>query len=140
VSIKTSWHFKIPGEPVGKGRPRATTINGQARMYTPAKTASYEARVIDAFMRQGIQPIAGSVGISIAATFSMPMSWSLKKRQAMGGKHCCKKPDADNILKVVSDALNGVAYRDDAAIVSAHVTKRWGQDGRVLVILDAVDD
>jgi Holliday junction resolvase RusA-like endonuclease len=140
MSIKTSWHFKIPGEPVGKGRPRATTINGQARMYTPAKTASYEARVIDAFMRQGIQPIAGSVGISIAATFSMPISWSMKKRKAMDGKHCCKKPDADNILKVVGDALNGVAYRDDAAIVSAHVTKRWGQDGGVLVILDAIEE
>ena len=37
--------FTIPGPPVGKGRPRATTVGGMARMYTPKKTASYEGLV-----------------------------------------------------------------------------------------------
>ena len=34
------------------------------------------------------------------------------------------KPDADNILKLCADALNGVAYHDDAQIVEKKATKR----------------
>jgi Holliday junction resolvase RusA-like endonuclease len=132
--------FTIPGEPVGKGRPRATTINGMARMYTPKKTASYEGRVIDAFVRAGGVMLGGNIAMTIHATFSMPVSWSMKKRQAMDGKHCCKKPDADNVLKVVADALNGIAYRDDAAIVYASIEKRWGQDGSVRVLVREIAD
>ena len=37
--------FFVPGQPVGKGRPRATVRAGRARLYTPAKTEKYEARV-----------------------------------------------------------------------------------------------
>jgi len=132
--------FTIPGEPVGKGRPRATTINGMARMYTPKKTASYEGRVIDAFVRAGGVMLGGNIAMTIHATFSMPVSWSMKKRQAMDGAYCIKKPDADNILKVVADALNGIAYRDDAAIVYASIEKRWGQDGSVRVLVREVAD
>jgi Holliday junction resolvase RusA-like endonuclease len=132
--------FTIPGEPVGKGRPRAKTINGMARMYTPKKTASYEARVIDAFVRAGGVMLGGNIAMTIHATFSMPMSWSMKKRQAMDGAYCIKKPDADNVLKVVADALNGIAYRDDAAIVYASIEKRWGQDGSVRVLVREITD
>jgi Holliday junction resolvase RusA-like endonuclease len=132
--------FTIPGEPVGKGRPRATTINGMARMYTPKKTASYEGRVIDAFVRAGGVMLGGDIAMAIHVTFSMPVSWSMKKRQAMDGAYCTKKPDADNILKVVADALNGIAYRDDAAIVYASIEKRWGQDGSVRVLVREIAD
>jgi len=132
--------FTIPGEPVGKGRPRATTINGMARMYTPKKTASYEGRVIDAFVRAGGVMLGGNIAMTIHATFSMPVSWSMKKRQAMDGAYCIKKPDADNVLKVVADALNGIAYRDDAAIVYASIEKRWGQDGSVRVLVREIAD
>jgi Holliday junction resolvase RusA-like endonuclease len=132
--------FTIPGEPVGKGRPRATTINGMARMYTPKKTASYEGRVIDAFVRAGGVMLGGNIAMTVHATFSMPMSWSMKKRQAMDGAYCTKKPDADNVLKVVADALNGIAYRDDAAIVHASIEKRWGQDGSVRVLVREITD
>jgi Holliday junction resolvase RusA-like endonuclease len=132
--------FTIPGEPVGKGRPRATTINGMARMYTPKKTASYEGRVIDAFVRAGGVMLIGNIAMAIHATFSMPVSWSMKKRQAMDGAYCTKKPDADNVLKVVADALNGIAYRDDAAIVYASIEKRWGQDGGVRVLVREIAD
>jgi Holliday junction resolvase RusA-like endonuclease len=130
--------FEIPGPPVGKGRPRATTINGMARMYTPKKTTSYESLVIMAYKQAGGVKLDGMLQMNISATFEMPLSWSMKKRREHDGKPCGKKPDGDNILKIVADALNGVAYHDDAAIVYATVGKRWGQDGGVTVaILEA---
>ena len=43
-----------------------------------------------------------------------------------------KKPDADNIAKVVCDALNGLAYKDDAQVIDLTVHKRFG-DPKVIV-------
>lgn len=131
----TQISFTIPGNPVGKGRPRATTINGMARMYTPKKTASYETLVVMAYTQAGGVKLEGMLQMNIAATFEMPLFWSMKKRKEHDGKPCGKKPDGDNILKIVADALNGVAYHDDASIVYASVSKRWGQDGSVTVAL-----
>jgi len=127
--------FTIPGNPVGKGRPRATTINGMARMYTPKKTASYETLVVMAYTTAGGTKLEGPLAMCLTATFEMPLSWSMKKRREHDGKPCTKKPDGDNVLKIVADALNGIAYHDDSAIVDAYVSKRWGQDGSVFVTL-----
>ena len=132
--------FTIPGNPVGKGRPRATTINGMARMYTPKKTASYETLVVMSYTQAGGTKMIGPIGMHIAATFEMPLSWSMRKRKLMDGGPCQKKPDADNVMKVVADALNGVAYHDDSSIVFASVSKRWGQDGSVTVEIASTMD
>lgn len=43
-----SAEFTVPGRPHGKGRPRATVVNGHARLYTPDTTAAYEAAVREA--------------------------------------------------------------------------------------------
>jgi Holliday junction resolvase RusA-like endonuclease len=129
--------FTIPGNPVGKGRPRATTINGMARMYTPKKTASYETLVVMAYTQAGGVKLEGSLHMHIKATFEMPLSWSMKKRKLMDGAFCEKKIDADNIAKVVCDGLNGVAYHDDRQVVDLHVVKRWGQDGAVEVSIES---
>ena len=125
--------FTIPGNPVGKGRPRATTINGMARMYTPKKTASYETLVVMAYTQAGGVKLEGPMRMAIEATFEMPLSWYIKKRKATDGTFCEKKIDADNIAKVVCDGLNGVAYHDDRQVVELVVVKRWGQDGFVKV-------
>jgi len=131
--------FTIHGNPVGKARPRATTINGMARMYTPKKTANYETLVVMAYTQAGGIKHEGPLAMCVTATFEMPLSWSMKKRREHDGKPCTKKPDGDNVLKIVADALNGIAYHDDASIVDAYVSKRWGQDGSVCVTLRSVE-
>ena len=44
----TGVSFTVPGEPIGKGRPRATTRAGHAALYTPKKTANYESLIAHA--------------------------------------------------------------------------------------------
>ena len=39
-----------------------------------------------------------------------------------------KKPDLDNVMKIVCDALNGIAYKDDVQIVNAKICKRWSSE------------
>ena len=44
-----------------------------------------------------------------------------------------KKPDADNILKIVADALNGIAYGDDKQVVTAQVQKQYAEQAHTKV-------
>ena len=50
-----------------------------------------------------------------------------------GELHPTKKPDADNIGKIVADALNGVAYQDDAQIILLQIRKTYSEEPRVVV-------
>lgn len=59
----------------------------------------------------------------------VPGSWSKKKRAAAleGSIRPTGKPDCSNMVKLVEDALNGVAWRDDSQIVSLGVRKRYAE-------------
>jgi Holliday junction resolvase RusA-like endonuclease len=135
----TALTFTVPGDPVGKGRPRATARGGFARMYTPAATSSYEAKVATFALQVKPEgwPMDCAYNVTIEASFTIPNSWSQKKRAALIGSQCCKKPDWDNIGKIVSDSLNGVLWKDDAQVIGK-VVKVWADVGmvRVSVVAD----
>ena len=46
-----------------------------------------------------------------------------------------KKPDCDNIAKIILDSLNGIAYADDKQIISLSVEKYYGDTPKVCLIL-----
>lgn len=125
--------FHIPGEPIGKGRPRLTTASGFARAYTPAKTRSYEALVslaAQAAMRTR-PPWKRDVALScrVVATCLPPASWSKRKqREALEGLiHPVKKPDLDNIVKAILDGMQGVVFTDDVQVVALSIRKNYGE-------------
>ena len=123
--------FSVLGEPRGKGRPRfGRTKNGGVRTWTPRKTADYENLIRWEYHRQckGLRFNDSDMLImSVAAYFGIPKNASKRKQEAMtaGDIMPLRKPDVDNILKVVADSLNGIAYRDDSQIVSVTVRKRY---------------
>ena len=59
----------------------------------------------------------------------MPASWSKKKRQQYNGQPHQAKPDCDNMLKALMDAL----YEDDAHILDCRITKVWGEIGQIII-------
>jgi len=129
-------NFEVPGEPTGKGRPRFVRQTG--RTYTPEKTATYEnlVKVKCQLAADGYTfPDDAKIGIGITAFFGIPVSASRRKKQAMldGVIRPSKKPDADNILKIIADACNGLAYRDDAQICFATVEKHYAEVPGVIV-------
>ena len=108
--------FTVPGEPTGKARPRV--VRGHA--FTPEKTVLYENLIKTEYERQcGRAIFEGPVGVTVIAYYSIPKSDSRKKRDLKinGALRPMKKPDADNVLKCICDALNGVAFVDDAQVV-----------------------
>lgn len=124
----------IPGEPVAKARPRVMS-NGHT--YTPAKTKNYETLVKELYWSQyqGQAMLTGSIRVRVDAYFQIPQHVSRRKKERMtqGLERPTKRPDGDNILKAITDALNGIAYVDDSAIVSARVEKWWSEQPRVEV-------
>lgn len=131
------FEFTIPGKPCGKQRPRF----GGGRTYTPAKTVNYENLVRLCFKQAypDSLPIPPKTEISahITAYFPIPQSVSRKRRELMKQTFICPtvKPDTDNIAKIVLDALNGLAYHDDAQIVNLTLCKVYGDVPRVAVEL-----
>lgn len=65
----------------------------------------------------------------VVAMLPMPKSWSDKKKRLMMGKPHQQKPDADNLLKAVQDAL----AKDDSYIWDARITKLWGYEGKLMI-------
>lgn len=128
----------VPVEPEGKARPRFDSRS--RRTYTPTKTIKYEWTIREAWQNHfpGRPPLVGDVDVQIIARFRMPSSWSRKKRTETLLTPCRKKPDTDNIAKAVLDALNGLAYVDDAQVVRLHVSKVWGLVGAVEIRISEV--
>lgn len=111
--------FIVDGKPQGKQRPRFSRIS--KTVYTPTKTAKYEKQIAKAYTESGGKCIPAEcyVSVSVSAFFPVPKSYSKKKREDCLERRLRpdKKPDMDNILKVVLDALNRVAYVDDKQVV-----------------------
>jgi len=130
--------FTIPGEPTGKGRPRFSRQGQFVRTYTPAKTENYEALVRLAYQQQcrGVRfDDDAMIDARIMCYFAVPKSASKKKTTAMlaGKIRPTKKPDADNIVKIILDSCNQVAYRDDTQVVDCQVRKFYSIEPKVVV-------
>ena len=126
--------FEIPGEPIGKGRPRFVRATGRA--FTPQRTRTYEAVVKD-FAYQamaGRKPFEGPLRMIIEAEYLPPKSWSKKRQSAASWK--ITKPDADNLAKAVCDSLNGVVFVDDCQVADVRVTKTYAGVARLVVIVE----
>lgn len=130
------------GEPMGKGRPRYSGKHGFVQTYTPGKTVAYENRVKAAWVEKyGSFSFAAKVPLcAVVIAYVEPAhSLSAKKRKALLGKPVTKKPDSDNIAKIILDGLQGVAYPDDAAVYCQASTKLYDEVPRVEVAIWEVE-
>jgi Holliday junction resolvase RusA-like endonuclease len=133
--------FTVPGLARAKGRPRfGRTKSGITVAYTDAKTASYENLVaLAAEQAMGERkPFAEPVIMTIRVRLTPPASASKATRAAMldGRWPPAKRPDLDNVLKGISDGLNGVAYTDDALIVCLTGSKVYALTPGVDVVIE----
>lgn len=122
------YEFEVPSKIIGKGRPRLNGYTGQ--VYTPTRTKDYECLVEQYFLMKypRYTTIENRAEVTITAYFEVPKSASKAKREQMLGNTISptKKPDIDNIVKIVLDAMNKFAFKDDTQITKLCVEKIYG--------------
>lgn len=132
--------FGIPGAPYGKARHRTTKM-GIA--YTPKETVQYENLVRTIFVQQhgDWEITALPIRMVVTAIFPIPKSASKRVRLGMmeGTIRPTKRPDWDNIGKVISDSLNEIAYKDDSQVVDVRVFKYYGEVPEVNVTMGTIE-
>ncbi|BAU27610.1 Holliday junction resolvase RusA-like endonuclease [Aneurinibacillus soli] len=135
--------FTIYGEPVAQGRPRATMIAGKARMYDPSKSRGYKEYVkLAAADHAPAALLEGPLVLTVNVYRSIPKSYSNKKKtQAEAGEiRPTSKPDVDNYVKGIKDALNKVIWKDDSQVVSITAGKFYSQKPRIEVKVQVLEE
>ena len=82
-------------------------------------------------------PDDAMLDVRIYAFYSIPKNATKKAVRSMIDKilRPTKKPDCDNIGKIVCDSLNNIAYKDDSQIVDLMVRKFYSENPRVVVTI-----
>jgi Holliday junction resolvase RusA-like endonuclease len=101
------------------------------------KTKDYETLVEQYFKvkyPRGV-PFEGRVSVEIKAYLKIPKNMTKKdiKKVEEGLLSPTKKPDIDNIVKVILDALNKMAFKDDTQITKLLVEKYYAEEESVYI-------
>jgi len=132
----------VPGKPRGKDRPRFNTRTG--RTFTTPETRQAEAAIVAAWESLDSDSIPdGAAWLELNIIVERPMSHYRKNGElsAEGLRNEFphkQKPDVDNCLKLVMDALNGRAYTDDVRVIRATVQRSWGSEQGLLIRLGPI--
>lgn len=128
--------FRVEGEPIGKGRPRVTARGGKfAHAYTPKKTKEYEDKIRFEFMASTCEKMpVFEKGVPLKAeitiAFSIPQSYTKKKQEQCrnGLLVPTKKPDIDNVIKCIFDAIsNDYCFHDDSQVTEVVAEKIYSE-------------
>lgn len=132
------YEFEVPGKVIGKGRPRLNSYTGA--VYTPTRTKDYESLVEQYFLLKypRFKALEGRIKVNIIAYFAIPKTTKKSDINEMLENNISptKKPDIDNIVKVVLDSMNKFAFKDDNQITKLEVEKKYAQEEKVYVKIE----
>lgn len=112
---------KYPIEPMGK--PRMVKSDSWKRRPVVERYWAFK----DQCRAHGVR--LGVYGYHVTFIMPMPKSWSMKRKMEMNGEPHQQKPDSDNMLKAIMDAV----YSDDSVVFDIRVSKYWGWKGEIII-------
>jgi Holliday junction resolvase RusA-like endonuclease len=123
----------IPGTPVAQSRPRFARRGKFTTTYDAAPARDYKSWVrscaLEKMRELGMQPFHRDIPLFIDVQIGLARPKSKPKRFVLP----TSKPDNDNFLKGVQDALESICYQADQQIVTSHVKKRYTEQPGVVV-------
>ncbi len=119
--------FRVQGNPRPQLRPRATARGKIAKVYKNPRTRKDQEAFLAAAM-------AYAPDEPMTAPLVVDLRFAMKRPKAAKGLQLhAKKPDLDNLIKLVLDALNGVFWEDDKQIIEVCASKHYDDDPGTLV-------
>lgn len=133
------FNMTIDRIPVAKGRPRFHRCGNFIKTYTPTKTKD-EEKIIATMIRQEwtFEPVETPLSVSIEFYMPIPKSFSKKRKNEieLGQNEYDKRPDLDNLAKLVLDAMNGLVFKDDALIHKLNLVKCYSSKPRIYICIN----
>jgi Holliday junction resolvase RusA-like endonuclease len=130
----------VSGAPVAKGRARMTR---RGFAYTPAATRKYEAhaRLAAQLAMDGRPPIDVPVRVELLVELPVPANWSRRKAEGAitGDVRPTSRPDVDNYVKSILDAINTIVVVDDAQVVDLRAVKKFGVAPKLVATIFPID-
>ena len=117
--------FVVPAVPVAQPRQRVAVIGGRARTYTPTShpVNAFKAAAQRAFAAAYAgPPLDGPLRLEV--TFVLPRPQNITSKTKPNPRvHHTKRPDCDNLLKSLKDALSKLAWHDDSQVSAVQAVK-----------------
>jgi Holliday junction resolvase RusA-like endonuclease len=130
--------FTVYGEAVAQGRPRFSSNGGFVKAYDPKKSKDFKQYVkLVASENRPTQLLEGPIQMDVKIYKSTLKSFS-KKKAALAEKGDIRpvtKPDVDNYVKGIKDALKAVIWKDDSQVVDLHITKWYSEAPRIEITI-----
>lgn len=137
----------VMGKPVAQGRPRFAKRGNFVTAYDPKKSKDYKALIQRELQPllwnpSGFQPFTKACSLTLYVYREIPKSFSKKKRAAAeyGDIRPTTKPDTDNYVKGVLDALNFLIFKDDSQVVDVVAQKFYSVHPRIEVVVMEMED
>ena len=133
----------VYGNPVAQGRPRFSRQGGFVKAYDPIQSKSYKQLIRlelqPLLSNPDFTPIDRACRLNLKVFRALPKSFSKKKREeaVLGYIQPTTKPDTDNYVKGVLDALNGTVLKDDSVVCEIFARKFYSERPRIEVVLEA---
>lgn len=125
----------VPGTPVAQSRPRFARRGNFVTAYDAAPSKDYKSWVkscaVDAMEKAGLSIIKRDVPLYLRVTISLPRPKTLAKKYTQP----TKKPDCDNVLKGLQDAMESIVYEADQQIVAVTVRKQYAETPGVVIMI-----
>ena len=142
--------FKVEGKVKGKGRPKFANRGKFVKAYTPIDTVNYEQWIRLAYQQAcsgqdtgGWEKSYNSLKMILDIHIARPKAHYNSKGEVFPRhefKYPTTKPDIDNIIKVIADSLNTIAYHDDSQIVVITAHKYYKEEDSVTVTLMEIEE
>lgn len=131
--------FKVWGDPIALKRHRSTKAGHQ---YDPSSGDKADFLAM-AMAHRPDEPFEQPIQVTIVAEFARPKRHFGRKRKMVylrddAEVYCVKTPDADNLIKFIGDALNGIFWADDRFIVDVRCVKRYAKNPNVEVTIQTL--
>ncbi len=138
------YHFIALGKPQPLRRARYTRRGKFPHAYDPAENVNAKGSLlVQAMAHAPAEPHTGAVALTISFVMPRPKDHygtgknaGVLKPRVADVSHT-SKPDLDNMVKLVKDALTGVFWRDDSQIDALDARKSYGDMPRTEVFIDA---
>ena len=136
----TTFQFTIPGDARPEAKRQRFFARGE-KVHVGSRTdlpdrADWKARVAAFAKQAGAQVMHGPLMLEVVFVRVKPGSWPRKPTtKRPWPDYPTTKPDLNNLIKPLEDALTGIVWVDDAQIVRSREEKVFGEEPEVRVIV-----